>query len=222
MLTSRWLLPDSREPAVDFTFRRRFGADFKVIGGSRLAGRSLAPGLQPCSTPQFTRLPDSNGGCKTTRNDQESSFTLALGVCPLRGKGHWGRHRCYHECPPVIRAGSITWENALISTDNKSRGFRFPVMQGLLPIKGSQVPLEIVAGLTLAAGSGRQGHARPRGIRPTPSPGRSLTRCSRRSARGCAVAWTTTNFLRVKRNRIATSSWLNWRQASAWSSRVFR
>jgi len=36
-------------------------------------------------------------------------------------------------------------------TDNKSRGYRFPVMQGLLPIKGSQVPLEIVAGLTLAA-----------------------------------------------------------------------
>ena len=37
------------------------------------------------------------------------------------------------------------------SSNNKSAGFRLPIMQGLLPIKGSQVPLEIVAGLTLAA-----------------------------------------------------------------------
>ena len=37
------------------------------------------------------------------------------------------------------------------STNNKSEGFSLPIMQGLLPIKGSQVPLEIVAGLTLAA-----------------------------------------------------------------------
>ena len=37
------------------------------------------------------------------------------------------------------------------SSNNKSEGFRLPIMQGLLPIKGAQVPLEIVAGLTLAA-----------------------------------------------------------------------
>jgi high affinity sulfate transporter 1 len=37
------------------------------------------------------------------------------------------------------------------STTDKSEGFRLLIMQGLLPIKGSQVPLEIVAGLTLAA-----------------------------------------------------------------------
>jgi di/tricarboxylate transporter len=42
MLTSRWLLPDSREPALDLTFRRRFGADFRVLPGSRLAGKTLA------------------------------------------------------------------------------------------------------------------------------------------------------------------------------------
>jgi di/tricarboxylate transporter len=42
MLTSRWLLPDSREPEIDFTLRRRFGADFRVIPGSKLAGRTLA------------------------------------------------------------------------------------------------------------------------------------------------------------------------------------
>ena len=35
--------------------------------------------------------------------------------------------------------------------NDKSKGFRFPILQGLLPIKGSQVPVEIVAGLTLAA-----------------------------------------------------------------------
>lgn len=33
----------------------------------------------------------------------------------------------------------------------KSRGFGLPVMQGLLPIKASQVPAEVIAGLTLAA-----------------------------------------------------------------------
>ena len=33
----------------------------------------------------------------------------------------------------------------------KSGGFRLPMFQGLLPIKGSQVPAEIIAGITLAA-----------------------------------------------------------------------
>src|SRR5210317_305976 len=34
---------------------------------------------------------------------------------------------------------------------SKSAGFRLPLFEGLLPIKGSQVPAEILAGLTLAA-----------------------------------------------------------------------
>jgi SulP family sulfate permease len=34
---------------------------------------------------------------------------------------------------------------------SKARGFRLPVMEGLLPIKVSQVPAEVIAGLTLAA-----------------------------------------------------------------------
>ena len=37
------------------------------------------------------------------------------------------------------------------SKSNNSKGFRLPVLQGLLPIKGSQIPGEIIAGLTLAA-----------------------------------------------------------------------
>ena len=32
-----------------------------------------------------------------------------------------------------------------------AKGFRFPIFQGLLPIKGSQVPTEVIAGITLAA-----------------------------------------------------------------------
>ena len=36
-------------------------------------------------------------------------------------------------------------------TNDKAKGFRLPVMEGLLPIKGSQVPAEIIAGITLAA-----------------------------------------------------------------------
>src|SRR5210317_2086813 len=35
--------------------------------------------------------------------------------------------------------------------NSKTKGFHLPVMEGLLPIKGSQVPTEIIAGLTLAA-----------------------------------------------------------------------
>ena len=37
------------------------------------------------------------------------------------------------------------------STNESSRGFRFPILQGVLPIKRSQIPVEIIAGLTLAA-----------------------------------------------------------------------
>ena len=35
--------------------------------------------------------------------------------------------------------------------NSKTRGFGLPVMQGLLPIKASQVPAEVIAGITLAA-----------------------------------------------------------------------
>ena len=39
-----------------------------------------------------------------------------------------------------------------MSTAKKeARGFRFPIFQGLLPIKASQVPTEVIAGITLAA-----------------------------------------------------------------------
>jgi len=36
------------------------------------------------------------------------------------------------------------------STNESSTGFRFPILQGVLPIKRSQIPVEIIAGLTLA------------------------------------------------------------------------
>ena len=34
---------------------------------------------------------------------------------------------------------------------SKSEGFRFPILQGLLPFQPSQVPSEVIAGVTLAA-----------------------------------------------------------------------
>jgi high affinity sulfate transporter 1 len=37
------------------------------------------------------------------------------------------------------------------TANNKSEGFRLPILQGVLPIKGAQVPAEIIAGITLAA-----------------------------------------------------------------------
>jgi high affinity sulfate transporter 1 len=39
----------------------------------------------------------------------------------------------------------------MATTNNKTGGFRLPILQGVLPIKGAQVPAELIAGLTLAA-----------------------------------------------------------------------
>jgi len=39
----------------------------------------------------------------------------------------------------------------MATTNTKSEGFRLPILQGVLPIKGSQIPAELIAGLTLAA-----------------------------------------------------------------------
>jgi MFS superfamily sulfate permease-like transporter len=39
----------------------------------------------------------------------------------------------------------------MTTANNKSEGFRLPILQGVLPIKASQVPTELIAGLTLAA-----------------------------------------------------------------------
>ena len=62
MLTSRWLLPDSREPAVDLTYRRRFGADFKVMPGSRLAGKTLeASGFLEADNYELVSISRENG-----------------------------------------------------------------------------------------------------------------------------------------------------------------
>ena len=36
------------------------------------------------------------------------------------------------------------------TANNQSGGFRLPILQGLLPVKGSQIPTELIAGLTLA------------------------------------------------------------------------
>ena len=39
----------------------------------------------------------------------------------------------------------------MVTTANKSDGFRLPILQGVLPIKTAQIPSEIIAGITLAA-----------------------------------------------------------------------
>ena len=39
----------------------------------------------------------------------------------------------------------------MATENNKTGGFRLPILQGVLPIKGSQIPAELIAGLTLAA-----------------------------------------------------------------------
>jgi len=35
------------------------------------------------------------------------------------------------------------------TANNHSKGFSLPFLQGVLPIKGAQIPAEVVAGLTL-------------------------------------------------------------------------
>jgi MFS superfamily sulfate permease-like transporter len=39
----------------------------------------------------------------------------------------------------------------MTTAKSEAGGFRFPILQGVLPIKGGQIPAEIVAGITLAA-----------------------------------------------------------------------
>jgi len=39
----------------------------------------------------------------------------------------------------------------MTAANNKSKSFRLPILQGVLPIKTSQIPTELIAGLTLAA-----------------------------------------------------------------------
>ena len=39
----------------------------------------------------------------------------------------------------------------MTTANNKSGGFRLPILQGVLPIKSAQIPTELIAGLTLAA-----------------------------------------------------------------------
>ena len=39
----------------------------------------------------------------------------------------------------------------MTTESTRSGGWRFPVLQGVLPIKASQIPAEVIAGLTLAA-----------------------------------------------------------------------
>ena len=47
--------------------------------------------------------------------------------------------------------GPASKETRMAMTNEKSAGFRIPVLEGILPIKASQIPLELIAGLTLAA-----------------------------------------------------------------------
>ena len=39
----------------------------------------------------------------------------------------------------------------MTTANNRSEGIRLPILQGVLPIKGAQVPAELIAGMTLAA-----------------------------------------------------------------------
>jgi di/tricarboxylate transporter len=65
MLTSRWLLPDSREVETDRSVRRLFGAEFRVREGSSLVGRKLADtGLLDSPDYELTALTDKSEKAK--------------------------------------------------------------------------------------------------------------------------------------------------------------
>jgi di/tricarboxylate transporter len=62
MMTSRWLLPDSRETTRDRSTRRLFGAEFRVREGGKLVGRALAEtGLMDSPDFKLTALVDEHG-----------------------------------------------------------------------------------------------------------------------------------------------------------------
>ena len=50
--------------------------------------------------------------------------------------------------------GTISQEHPMTAAKTKSTGFRLPILQGVLPIKGAQVPTELVAGLVGLAATG--------------------------------------------------------------------
>ena len=37
------------------------------------------------------------------------------------------------------------------AVNNNAGGFRLPILQGVLPVKAAQIPMELIAGMTLAA-----------------------------------------------------------------------
>ena len=39
----------------------------------------------------------------------------------------------------------------MLDEENNAHNFRFPILQGVLPIKRTQIPAEVIAGITLAA-----------------------------------------------------------------------
>lgn len=41
--------------------------------------------------------------------------------------------------------------DSMVQANNTTKRFRLPILQGVLPVKGSQIPTELLAGLTLAA-----------------------------------------------------------------------
>jgi di/tricarboxylate transporter len=62
MMTSRWLLPDSRETTRDRSTRRLFGAEFQVREGGKLVGRALDDtGLMESPDFELTALVDEHG-----------------------------------------------------------------------------------------------------------------------------------------------------------------
>ncbi len=46
---------------------------------------------------------------------------------------------------------AMSQERLMSKKNNKTAGIHFPVLEGILPLKGSQIPAEFIAGLTLAA-----------------------------------------------------------------------
>jgi len=50
-----------------------------------------------------------------------------------------------------VVTGKPKRENFMPPVKNKSEGFRVPVLRGVLPVNRTQIPAEIIAGMTLAA-----------------------------------------------------------------------
>jgi di/tricarboxylate transporter len=166
MLTSRWLLPDSREVETDRSVRRLFGAEFRVQGGSSLVGRRLADtGLLDSPDFELTALTDQFEKEKTTAPETvlEASDVLRFstvsdglpylwrfdGLVPNLQSGRLGEDRFRHtlvEAAVSRRSSFIGRELGTVDPESPYKANLIAASRGGRPLPGQMRGTVVQAG----------------------------------------------------------------------------